>query len=188
MSPGLTPCRDCWSSGVGPGGSDTHARDRSHALRRIPQARRHRPGRADRQTRGQPRRGAGDRHRAGRAGQPRHQRHRAQAVRARAQGDRGGAPRRTAGGRALPHQGPRVPRQGRARPPRQQPVQGLRRRPRQRLPGALPEGGPRHLRPHLDARVRPQPHHRGAPLRADPQPLEPRALAGRLLGRRGGSR
>ena len=47
---------------------------------------------------------------------------------------------RAAGRRALSHQGPGLPRDGRAGKARQQPVQGLRRRSRQRLRHALQEG------------------------------------------------
>ena len=74
------------------------------------------------------------------------------------------AARRAARGRALSHQGPRHScEKGEPATARQQPVQGFRRRPRQRLRGALQEGGPRHHGPQLDPGVRAQPHHRAAP-------------------------
>ena len=78
------------------------------------------------------------------------------------------------------------PRDGRAGAARQQPVQGFRGRSRQRLCGALQEGGAGHLRPHLDAGVRPEPQHRAAPQRLVPQSVEPRIFGRRLLGRRCG--
>ena len=85
------------------------------------------------------------------------------------------------------HQGSRFPRDGRAGATRQQPVQGFRGRSRQRLCGALQEGGSGHLRPHLDAGVRPQPQHRAAPQRSVPQSVEPGIFGRRLIGRCRGS-
>ena len=74
-----------------------------------------------------------------------------------------------------------------SRPPRQQPVHRLRRRPRQRLRAPLQGRRPRHHGPQLDPRVRPEPEHGAAPLRLVPQSLESRALGWRVLGRcRGG--
>ena len=124
---------------------------------------------------------------AGGAGQSRHQRHRAQAVRKSAQGRGGRRAARAAGRRAVSAQGPRLPRDGRAGAARQQPVQGFRGRSRQRLCRALQEGGAGHLRPDLDAGVRPQPQHRAAPQRIVPQSVEPRIFGRRLIGRCRGS-
>ena len=78
----------------------------------------------------------------------------------------------------------RLPRGGRAGKARQQLVQGLRGRSRQRLRHALQEGRSGHIRPYLDPGVRSQSHHRAASQRALPQSMEPGAFGRRLLGRR----
>ena len=122
------------------------------------------------------------------AGEPRHQRHRPQAVRA-GPPRRGRRPRRRpAERRAFPHQGPRLLRDRRARHLRQQPVCRFRRRSRQRLRAPLQGRGSRLHGPQLEPRVRPEPQHRAAPLRLLPQSLEPRAFGRRVVGRRRGGR